>query len=80
MVTENLHATTRNRLSQYKSEMPFGIIDVKHDGKLPGTELLIEDDRAAIVPGVDVQNLKTVMHKVCVLLSSRQPWKRNTDA
>ena len=44
--------------------MPFGIIDVKHDGKFPGTELLIGDDREDIIPEAEARQLKRVVIKV----------------
>ena len=44
--------------------MPFGIIDAKHDGTLPGTELLIDDEREDIVPEAEARQLKRVLVKV----------------
>lgn len=44
--------------------MPFGIINAKHDGSLPGTELLIGDEREDIVPEAEARRLKRVVIKV----------------
>lgn len=45
--------------------MPFGIIDVRTDEPLPGTELLIKDDSTeASVEIGDASQLKRVTHKV----------------
>ena len=44
--------------------MPLGIIDAKHDGALPGTELLIGDRRENAVVGAEAHLLKRVVVKV----------------
>ncbi|KAK3937843.1 major facilitator superfamily domain-containing protein [Diplogelasinospora grovesii] len=43
--------------------MPFGIIDTRPSAgeELPGTELLIDDERTGIVPAVDTSRLKRVV-------------------
>lgn len=48
--------------------MPFGIIDVRTDESLAGTELLIRQERPEI-PADDTNEsqLKRVMHKVCCI-------------
>jgi len=44
--------------------MPFGIIDVKHDGALPGTELLINDGRQNTAPEAELRRLMRVVVRV----------------
>ncbi|KAL8415463.1 hypothetical protein RB596_006177 [Gaeumannomyces avenae] len=41
--------------------MPFGIIDAKHDGSLPGTELLIGEEGGDMVPEDEARQLKRVV-------------------
>jgi hypothetical protein len=44
--------------------MPFGIIDAPFEGKLPGTELLVDDEQEDIVDAAEARQLKRVVVKV----------------
>jgi len=44
--------------------MPFGIIDAKHDGTLPGTELLIKNDGTDSGVEADAHGLKRLVVRV----------------
>jgi len=54
--------------------MPFGIIDAPYDERLPGTELLVDDEREDIIPEAEARQLRRIVYKVSLFVKeARKP-------